>query len=106
MSRRAFALAALACSLIVAGCGVNHHDIVASTVIPTPTNADVPNGQTTPADLHAIKHVEVVVVDRQSSAPVKGAIVTLGKTSATTDAQGVATFRKLAHSRFDGVISA
>ncbi|MEO9175814.1 MAG: PQQ-binding-like beta-propeller repeat protein [Gaiellales bacterium] len=106
MSRRAFALAALACSLIVAGCGVNHHDIVASTVIPTPTNADVPNGQTTPADRHAIKHVEVVVLDRQTSAAVVGAIVTLGASSATTDVNGVASFRKLARSRFVGVVSA
>jgi outer membrane protein assembly factor BamB len=106
MSRRAFALAALACSLLVAGCGVNHHDIVASTVIPTPTNAEVPNGQTTPADRHAIKDVEVVVLDRESSSPVAGAIVTLGSTSATTNVNGVATFTRLAHSRFVGVVAA
>jgi outer membrane protein assembly factor BamB len=107
MSRRAFALAALACSLLAAGCGVNHHDIVASTVIPTPTTAEVPTGQkTVPADRRAIKHVEIVVLDRESSAAVAGAIVTLGNASATTDAHGVATFPRLPHSRVLGVVSA
>ena len=66
MSRRAFALAALACSLLLAGCGVNHHDIVASTVISTPTNAEVPGGQTSPADTKAIKNVTVAMAPEKS----------------------------------------
>jgi outer membrane protein assembly factor BamB len=100
MSRRAFALAALACSLLLAGCGVNHHDIVASTVISTPSTAEQPGQQTKPGDQNAIRHVTIVVLDRLSSAPVEGAIVTLGQHSATTDAQGIATFPRLPHSRY------
>ena len=106
MSRRAFALAALACSLLLAGCGVNHHDIVASTVISTPTNAEVPNGQTSPEDTKAIKHVTVVVLDRLSSAPVADAIVTLGQQSATTDKDGIATFPRLPHRRYIAEVAA
>ncbi len=64
MSRRAFALAALACSLLAAGCGVDHHDIVASTVIPTPRTADVVGDRTVPEDTRSIRHVTVVVLDR------------------------------------------
>jgi outer membrane protein assembly factor BamB len=106
MSRRAFALAALACSLVLAGCGVNHHDIVASTVIPTPSTAEVPDAETTPADVKAIKHVTIVVLDELSSEPVPDAIVTLGDKSATTDATGVATFPLLPHSRSIAEVSA
>jgi outer membrane protein assembly factor BamB len=106
MSRRAFALAALACSLLAAGCGVNHHDIVASTVIPTPSTAEAPNDQTTPDDSKAIKNVTVVVVDRQSSERVAGAIVSLGSHSATTDAHGIASFAHLAHSRYAATVEA
>ena len=106
MSRRAFALAALACSLLLAGCGVNHHDIVASTVISTPTNAEVPGGQTSPADTKAITNVTVVVVDRLSSARVEGAIVTLGQHSATTDKDGIATFRRLPHRGYIAEVAA
>ena len=90
MSRRAFALAALACSLLAAGCGVDHHDIVASTVIPTPRTADVVGGKTGPEDTRSIRHVTVVVLDRLTSDPVAGATVTLGTTTATTDKDGVA----------------
>ena len=96
MSRRALALAALACSFLLAGCGVNHHDIVASTVISTPSTAEVPDAQTTPADVKAIRRVTIVVLDELSSAPIGDAIVTLGRQSATTDAKGVATFPRLA----------
>lgn len=106
MSRRAFALAALACSLLLAGCGVNHHDIVASTVISTPTNAQVPGGQTLPQDAKAIRHVTVVVLDRLSSGPVAGAIVTLGAQSATTDKQGIATFPRLPHRSYVAEVAA
>jgi outer membrane protein assembly factor BamB len=100
MSRRAFALAALACSLLAAGCGVNHHDIVASTVIPTPRTADVVGDKTVPEDTRSIKHVTVVVLDRLNSDPVAGATVTLGNTTATTNEDGVASFPRLAHSRY------
>jgi outer membrane protein assembly factor BamB len=106
MSRRAFALAALACSLLLAGCGVNHHDIVPSTVISTPTNAEVPGSQTSPQDTKAIKHVTVVVLDRLSSAPVADAIVSLGQQSATTDKHGIATFPRLPHRRYIAEVAA
>jgi outer membrane protein assembly factor BamB len=106
MSRRAFALAALACSFVLAGCGVNHHDIVASTVIPTPSTAEVPGGQTTPADQKAIKQVTIVVLDELSLKPVADAIVTLGVQSATTNEDGIATFPRLAHSRYIAEIAA
>lgn len=106
MSRRAIALAALACSLLLAGCGVNHHDIVDSTVISTPSTAEVPDSQTTPDDTKAIRQVTIVVLDRISSAPIANAIVTLGQRSATTDADGVATFPKLPHSRYIAEVEA
>jgi outer membrane protein assembly factor BamB len=107
MSRRALALAALACCPLLAGCGVNHHDIVASTVISTPSTAEVPGGQTTtPQDTRPIKQVTVVVLDRMSSAPVSGAIVSLGQHSATTDKAGIATFPRLPHSRYIAEVEA
>jgi outer membrane protein assembly factor BamB len=106
MSRRALALAALACSLLAAGCGTNHHDIVASTVIPTPPTADVVGDKAVPADSHAIKHVTVVVLDRLSNDPIAGATVTLGNTSATTDKDGIASFPRLAHSRYIAQVNA
>jgi outer membrane protein assembly factor BamB len=106
MSRRALALAALACSLLLAGCGVNHHDIVASTVISTPSTAEVPGGQSTPDDARAIRQVTVVVLDRLSSEPIADAIVTLGQHSATTDAKGIATFPRLPRSRYIAEVQA
>jgi outer membrane protein assembly factor BamB len=106
MSRRAFALAALALTVVTAGCGVNHHDIVASTVISTPSTAEVPNQQTTPDDSKAIRKVTVSVLDRLSSEPIAGATVTLGNASATTDKDGVASFPRLAHSRYVADITA
>lgn len=106
MSRRAFALAALACSLLLAGCGVNHHDIVPSTVISTPTNAELPGNQTSPEDTKAIKHVTIVVQDRLTSKRIADAIVTLGEQSATTDRNGIATFPRLPHSRYIAEVAA
>ena len=106
MSRRALALAALACSLVRAGCGVNHHDIVASTVIPTPRTADIVGDTTVPADTRAIRHVTIVVLDRLSSDPVAGATVTLGSISATTDKDGIASFPKLPHSHYIAQVEA
>ena len=59
--------------VLAAGCGVDHHDIVASTVIPTPRTADVVGGRTGPEDTRSIRHVTVVVLDRLTSDPVAGA---------------------------------
>jgi outer membrane protein assembly factor BamB len=106
MSRRALALAALACSLLAAGCGTNHHDIVASTVIPTPRTADVVGDTTVPADARAIKRVTIVVLDRLSAGPVAGATVTLGSISATTDKDGIASFPKLPRSHYIAQVEA